>query len=67
MEAIDMAEYDLQRIREIQEKLSYAISGMEDARQRGCEDTMQACEYLAASYNKKLAQLVKKGNDPIER
>lgn len=57
-----MKGYDMSRIKDIQEKLQCAIEGIEDARQRGCNETMEACEYLAASYNAKLAQLIEAGN-----
>jgi len=55
--------YDLNRIRDIQEKLQCAIECIEKSRTDGDHDTMEACEYLAASYNKKLAQLVERGNE----
>lgn len=53
--------YDIDRIRDIQEKLQCAVECMEKARIAGDESTLEACEYLAASYNRKLAQLVERG------
>jgi hypothetical protein len=54
--------YDIERIANIQEMLQYAIDGMERARKEGDEDIVMACEFLAASYNTKLAQLIGKCN-----
>lgn len=55
--------YDIDRIRDIQEKLQCAIECIEKARIANDESTLEACEYLAASYNNKLAQLVQRGTN----
>ena len=53
--------YDVQRIRDIQEKLQCTIECIEKSRVVGDAETLEACEYLAASYNAKLATLVNRG------
>lgn len=53
--------YDEQRIKDIQEKLSCAMQCIEEARLRGDADIMESCEYLAASYTKKLGELINRG------
>jgi hypothetical protein len=55
--------YDVQRIKDIQEKLACTMECIEKARQEGCKETLEACEYLAASYTAKLGQLIEEGND----
>jgi len=55
--------YDIDRIRDIQEKLQCAVECIEKSRVAGDHDTLEACEYLVASYNNKLAQLVKRGTE----
>jgi len=53
--------YDVQRIKDIQEKLQCTIECIEKSRVAGDHETLEACEYLAASYNAKLASLVNRG------
>ena len=58
-----MKQHDIQRIKDMQEKLACTMECIEKARQEGCQETLEACEYLAASYTKKLGDLIAKGNE----
>ena len=60
-----MNKHDVQRIKDIQEKLACTMECIEKARQEGCKDTLEACEYLAASYTKKLGQLIGGENQTV--
>jgi hypothetical protein len=55
--------YDVQRIKDIQEKLQCTVECIEKSRVAGDAETLEACEYLAASYNEKLAKLLLRGQE----